>query len=264
MRTRSPASSRTTIPWFAVDRAGSTLRELTEEEVGRVPGSNAVRTVSGDTAAWSREGSLYVWTEDGGTRPVFAVAGQIGQLRLRPDGSAVLFATKGLSASVPESGDLWEHDIASMTTRQVAAAVAAKEEETKQQEWLKAQQNELVQVVRERKEREERRDQLRRHHNGLLPQEIPVPKGEKAVDIRLSPDGKHLVFRSRKDPADPKRTSFMEFVNESGQATEKDARPKVRRDPAVLAPRRRGGGRAPSAPRTSRSAGWRTASRRTP
>ena len=214
-------------PWFAVDREGGTLRELTDDEIRLVPGSNAVRTVSGDAAAWSSEGSLYVWTADGGTRAVFAVAGRIGQLRLRPDGSEVLFATKGLSANADESGDLWEHDVASGTTRQLAVAVPAKDEETDQQTWLKAQQNELVQVVRERKERDERRDQLRRHHNGLLPQEIPVPKGEKVVDIRTSPDGGHLVFRSRKDPSDPKRTSFMEFVNESGQATEKDARPKV-------------------------------------
>ena len=124
-------------PWFAVDRAGGTLRELSEDEVALVPGPNAVRTVSGDTAAWSRQGSLYVWTEDGGTRPVFAVAGQIGQLRLRPDGSKVLFATKGLSQNAPESGDLWEHDVASGATRQIAVVVPAKEEETDQQTWLK-------------------------------------------------------------------------------------------------------------------------------
>ena len=214
-------------PWFAVDREGRTLRELTEDEIHRVPSTNAVRTVSGETAAWSSQGSLYVWTADGGTRPVYAVAGQIGQLRLSPDGTKVLFATKGLSPNAAENGDLWEHDIASGATRQIAVVVPAKEEETDQQTWLKAQQSELVQVVRERKERDERRDQLRRDHNDLLPQEIPVPKGEKAVDIRLSPDGKYLVFRSRKDPSEPKRTSFMEFVNESGQATEKDARPKV-------------------------------------
>lgn len=214
-------------PWFAVDRAGTTLRELTEAEIARVPGSNMVRTVAGDTAAWSSEGSLFVWTADGGTRAVYAVAGRIGQLRLRPDGSRILFATKGLSANSEGNGDLWAHDIASGITRQVAAVVPEKEKDTDQQEWLKAQQNELVQVVRERKEREERRDQLRREHSELLPQEIPIPKGEKAVDIRLSPDGKYLIFRSRKDPSDPKRTSFMEFVNESGQATEKDARPKV-------------------------------------
>ena len=214
-------------PWLAVDRAGRNLRELTDDEFRLVPGTNMMRTLAGDTAAWSRQGSLYVWTADGGTRPVYAVAGQLGQLRLRPDGSKVLFATKGLSANAEDSGDLWVHDIASGTTRQIAVVVPAKEKETDQQAWLKAQQTELVEIVRERKERDERRDQLRRDHNELLPQEIPIPKGERAVDIRLSPDGRYLVFRSRKDPSDPKRTSFMEFVNESGQATEKDARPKV-------------------------------------
>ena len=206
-----------------------------------------VRTVSGDTAAWSSEGSLYVWTADGGTRAVYAVAGRLGQLRLRPGreaqtGRGSLFATKGLSANSEESGDLWEHDLASGTTRQIAAVVPEKEKDTKQQEWLKAQQNELVRVVRERKEREERRDQLRRDHNDLLPQEIPVPKGEKAVDIRMSTDGKYLVFRSRKGPLGTEAHE-LHGVRERERAGHREGRPpEGRRSTPLIAPRHRGGG----------------------
>ncbi len=214
-------------PWFAVDRAGRTLRELTESEIRLVPGADRVRSSTGETHAWSREGTLFVWTRSEGARPVYSGAGRIGAVRIRPDDSAVLFATGGLSANPPENGDLWEYRIESGLLRQVAAVVAAEEDPSEQETWLEAQQQELVAVVRDRKAREERRDELRRVRRTSRPQPIPMPKGERAVDLRLSPDGRFVVFRARKDPAKPNRTHFMEFVNESGQATDKEARPKV-------------------------------------
>ncbi len=214
-------------PWFAVDREGLGLRELTEAEIRLVPGADRVRSLAGGTSAWSREGTLFVWTRGEGSRPVYSGAGGIGSLRLRPDGSAVLFATQGLSANSPENGDLWEYDIGAGLLRQAAVVTAAEEDPSEQDAWLEAQQNELVGVVRERKEHEERLADLRRARRTSLPQAIPMPKGERAVDLRLSPDGRFVVFRARKGPEEPNRTHFMEFVNESGQATDESARPKV-------------------------------------
>lgn len=214
-------------PWFAVDRAGRTLRELTVDEIRRVPAREVVRSLDGSVSAWSSGGTLFVRTEAEGARPVYAVAGEIGALRLRPDGSALHFATAGLTPAATESGDLWEYDLATGLVRQVAAAFPAEEEDSEQQAWLKEQQTELVSAVRERKVREERRGDLRRLHRAAPPQRVPVPKGERLLDFRLSPDGRFLVFRATKAPAEPMRTEFMEFVNESGRATKKDARPKV-------------------------------------
>lgn len=214
-------------PWFAVDRRGARLRQLSEAGIRLVPGADAVRSLDGNAAAWSREGVLFVWTRGQDEKPVYSGTGRIGALRMRPDGSAVLFATSGLSATPPENGDLWEYDLKTGLLRQVAVVTAAEEDPNKQDAWLKAQQNELVAAVRHRKAREERRGELRRTLRTALPQEIPMPKGEHAVDLRLSPDGRFVVFRARKGPSEPMRTHFMEFVNESGKATDKEARPKV-------------------------------------
>ncbi len=214
-------------PWFAASRDGSTLRQLTEDEVRRMPGPDRVRATGAAVEAWTRGGTLFVWTGTGGVRAVFSVSRNIGALRVRPDGSAVLFATRGIATNAEESGDLWEHRVASGITRQVVEVTAAEEEVGDQEAWLRKQQVELVDVVRERKERDERRGDLRRTRRALLPQIIPAPEGERLVDLGLSPDGRFVVFRSRRDPAKPRRTRFMEFVNESGRATGKDARPKV-------------------------------------
>ncbi len=215
-------------PWFAVDREGRSLAEVDEAGVRLIPGTDAVRSRDGNTAAWSREGTLFLWTRGGGeARPVFSVAGRIGNLRLRADGSAVLFGTRGFSQNEPEHGDLWEYQAATGLARQVAAVVAAEKDPDKQAEWLEKQQHELLQVVRDRRARDDRRDELRRTRRAALPQAIPMPAGEHAQDLRLSPDGRYVVFRARKGPADRQRTHFMEFVNESGRAADKLARPKV-------------------------------------
>ena len=214
-------------PWFAVDGQGRTLRELTVDEIRLLPAAAVERSRDGSVAAWTRDGALFVWTRAEGARPVYAVAGEIGALRLRPDGSVLHFATAGLGPAATGSGDLREYDFATGLVRQVAAAVPAEEEDSKQQAWLEEQQTELLTAVRERKAREERRGDLRRIRRAAPAQQVPVPKGERLLDFRLSPDGRFLVFRSTKAPAEPMRTEFMEFVNESGRATKKDARPKV-------------------------------------
>ena len=214
-------------PWFAVDAAGRALNQLDEDAVREIPGADLTRSMDGGVAAWTREGTLWVWTRHEGARAVFAGARAAGAVRVRADGSAVLFATSGLSSSASEHGDLWEFRTGAGTIRQVAAAAAAEKDPEGQEAWLESQQEELLGVVRDRKARDERREDLRRMRRTAGPQTIPVPEGERAVDLRLSPDGRYIVFRSRKDPPKPNRTTFMEFVNESGHATEKDARPKV-------------------------------------
>lgn len=214
-------------PWFRVDRAGSQLVELDEFEVREVPGADLVRSRDGAVAAWTREGTLFVWTRDDGARSIYSGAKGAGAVRVRPDGSAVLFATSGLSPNASEHGDLWEFRPDSGLLRQVAVVVAEKEDPEGQPAWLEAQQLELLDVVRDRKAREERREALRRTRRTAGPQAVPVPEGERALDLRLSPDGRFIVFRARKDPPKAKRTSYMEFVNLSGEATPKDARPKV-------------------------------------
>ncbi len=214
-------------PWFAVGADGAGLIQLGEDGIRAVPGSDLVRSGDGRVAAWTREGDLFVWTPEAGARPVFAGARNVGAVRVRPDGSAVLFATSGLSANASEHGDLWEFRTDSGLVRQVAVVVPEEKDPEGQEAWLEEQQQELLGVVRDRKAREERQQDLRRMRRAAGPQAIPVPEGERALDLRLSPDGKFVVFRARKDPPKADRTAFMEFVNLSGEATAKDARPKV-------------------------------------
>jgi dipeptidyl aminopeptidase/acylaminoacyl peptidase len=219
-----------TDPWYAVDRAATKLTVVPADEVKRIPSSNLTWSANRRLAAWSRAGTLFVWTRDKGVRPVYTALSELGDLHVASDGSGAFFATKGFQNQSEESADLWFYDVAAGHVRQVAAVNEKKEdkaEKEKEAKWLKEQQLELVEIVRKRKEDKENADAARRDREPFRPQVVLIEKGARAYNFRLSPDGRFLTFLWTKKPSADQRTRFMEFVNESGYATEKTARPKV-------------------------------------
>lgn len=231
-----PASGQNpdTDPWYAVNRAGTRVRMVDTEDVWRIPSGNISRSRDRSVAAWSRSGTLFVWNRGRGTRAVYTATSSLGNLHTAPDGSRVFFSTEGLGGTSPESSsnqssDLWAHDVDGGHVRQLAA-VTEKEADPSEKEhvkWLEDQQLELIDIVRQRKNDREESDALSRQREPFRPQVIPIEKGARAYNIRLSPDGQYMTFQWMKRASDSQRTSFLEFVNESGQSTEKEARPKV-------------------------------------
>ena len=126
-----------------------------------------------------------------------------------------------------DQGDLWSYDVGRGHVRQVATAVIKEEEPDEQKTWLEDQQLELVGIVKKRKDFEEREKELARKREPFRPQEIPVEEGARLFQLQLSPDGRYVTFLWQKKPKEEERTSYMEFVELSGYATEKKARPKV-------------------------------------
>ncbi|HXV60078.1 MAG TPA: prolyl oligopeptidase family serine peptidase, partial [Vicinamibacteria bacterium] len=214
-------------PWYAVDASGTSLRVVDVEEARTIPTANVSWSTSRDLAAWTREGTLFVWTKPTGTKAVFTFAESLGHVHVRSDGNRVFFATRGYEVRGDDSGDLWAYDRATSHVRQIALVVTKDEEKKSQKTWLEEQQLELIDVVRKRKEWREREEALDREREPYRPQEIPIEKGARAFQLRLSPDGKFVTFLWEKKSSEENRTSYMEFVGESGYATEKKARPKV-------------------------------------
>ena len=231
-----PASGQNpdTDPWYAVNRAGTRVRVVDTEEVRRIPSGNISWSVDRSVAAWARSGTLFLWNRGRGARAVYTAASSLGNLQTAPDGSRVFFSAEGFGGTSPESSnnqssDLWAYDVDGGHVRQLAA-VSEKEEDPSDKEhvkWLEDQQLELIEIVRQRKSDREESDALSREREPFRPQVIPIEKGARAYNIRLSPDGRYITFQWMKRASDGQRTSFLEFVNESGQATEKEARPKV-------------------------------------
>lgn len=228
----APGQHPETDPWYAANPAGTEVRRVPDAEAALIPSADLAWSADRRLAAWSRGGTLYVWSRAGGARAAYTSAGRIGGVSVAADGSRVFFATRGFggggeSGEATESGDLWAYDVAAERVRQLAVAVPREPEPDSADRWLREQQLELLETVRKRKRDREVADSVRRALGADAPQAIPVEKGAAVRDIRLSPDGRHLVFRWIKPPAGDDRTYFLEYVNETGHATPRRARPKV-------------------------------------
>ena len=126
-----------------------------------------------------------------------------------------------------DQGDLWSYDVDRRHVRQIAVAVTKEKPKDDQKEWLEEQQLELIHIVKKRKDFDEREKRLARKREPFRPQEIPVEEGARLFQLQLSPDGRYVTFLWQKKPSEEERTSYMEFVELTGYATEKNARPKV-------------------------------------
>jgi len=223
----APEQHPSTDPWVAVDPAGTGVRRVEAEEVSLIPSSNIRWSTARTVAAWSDAGVLYVWTAAAGTRPVFAAGDGLGNLSIAADGSVVHFSTRGASRFGDESGDLWLYEVESGTVRQIATVRTRAKDPGEWDAWLAQQQLELIETVAKRERDRAIADSVARVIRSQQPQVIPVQNGARAVNLNASPDGRFITFQWVKEPSGDQGTSYMEFVNEEGEAVERRARPKV-------------------------------------
>jgi dipeptidyl aminopeptidase/acylaminoacyl peptidase len=226
-----PGQHPDTDPWYVTDPRGRSVRRLSDEEAAQIPAPNIRYSGDREVAAWISGGTLLLWTRDEGTRAVFSIARDLSNLSVSWDGAQVFFSTqgqRGFSEQITqESGDLWAYDVGKGRVRQIAVVATKVAEPSDQDKWLGEQQLELIEIVAKRKRDRETADLVRREMLPGQPQSIPIEKDALAYNLRLSPDGRFITFQWIKDPRRDHRTSYMEFVNEDGQATERMARPKV-------------------------------------
>lgn len=216
-----PDQDRATDPWYVVDRAGTEVRVLSDEEVARIP-TSTVWSDDRSRAAWVRDGVLHVWDATRGVRTPYRADGGIRDLALSADGSVATFSTRH------DRGELWSLDLEAGELRQVARVVTEEEEDTTDTErWLVEQQLELVETLAERKREREVADSVERARSLDPVQRIPVARSAEIRDLQLSPDGRYVTFEWRKEPGDEEPTRYMDFVTESGHATPREARAKV-------------------------------------
>ncbi|MCH7677556.1 S9 family peptidase [candidate division KSB1 bacterium] len=99
------------------------------------------------------------------------------------------------------------------------------EPKTDAEKFVKHDELDLIQIVRERKERRQRSREARQAENPDAPPKIYI-ESKDVQSPSLSPDGRFVTFRLvAKDKS--KRTKVPDFVTETGFTKDLDARPKV-------------------------------------
>jgi dipeptidyl aminopeptidase/acylaminoacyl peptidase len=202
-------------PWFFASRDGKTAREARSDEP--IPDRHPSWSRSGQVAAWTAGGSLFVANGGGAPHAVLSLNEPLGRALTNGDGTAVQVAI---------GEDLYLYTLATGQVRQVTRKHLLPAPATEAAAWLKGQQLELFARVRDSVARR-RATALRGRTAPNAPQAIPVPKGTVLEQLQLSPDGQVITFVARTPAVPSPVTAYMDYVTESGQAETRYSRGKV-------------------------------------
>lgn len=213
-------------PWFRVDRAGRTVQEVPDSAAHWIPAERVSWSRDGRTAAWVNDGRLYVYRAGAhgaswraGVRIAFAGSRPARNATVLPDGTAVHFLLEE---------DLYRYDVAGGAVRRIAYKhVRRVAKKTDAAEWLERQQLELFEHLRRAAEREAAAAARDRRLEPIPAQAVPVAEGETLEDVQLSPDGRYVVFRLRRENPQRPPTRYVDFVTLTGYAQVREARSKV-------------------------------------
>lgn len=96
-----------------------------------------------------------------------------------------------------------------------------------QEPWLRNQQLDLFEVLKERKEKRDARAEFMRNHRDSVELRT-IGIGEKSLqNLQISPDGRFVTYRLYTAPTGNKNTIVPDYVTESGFTTDIPARTKV-------------------------------------
>ncbi len=172
-------------------------------------------------AAWVHEGNLFIHDVAEWAKPREAVSTE-------KDCRAPWMSQDGKSVSFMIEEDLYRYDVREGTVQQMTRKhVHPSEEKTPTGKWLESQQTTLFELHRRKRARREASEELDRRRRPDLPQPIPIDGDTQLENVRLSPDGRFITFRARKENTSRPTTDYIDFASESGYAEVATARPKV-------------------------------------
>ena len=214
---------------YVVNRDGSGLRRLTEEEARQAPPPNGELSKDKSMTLFTDEGDLFIYdhakqarrqltrTVDVETNPHFAFDQKhIYFTRLNNlyvmslDGGPLEQLTDIRAGGAPGSSPV---------------AGASPQKGTDSQEYLKKEERGLLDAVRERAEQREEQDKRRKEREKRKP--FNVPGGQNVINLNLSPDGKYVIATVSEPASGSKNTIVPNYVTESGYTEDIPGRTKV-------------------------------------
>jgi dipeptidyl aminopeptidase/acylaminoacyl peptidase len=217
---------------YVVNRDGTGLRRLTDDEAKQVPPANGELSKDKTMTVFADEGDIFIYdhvkgarrqitrTVDAETNPHFAFdqkhiyftrlsnlyvmaldGGSLDQLTdIRPGGGGTGAAPGAGSGAAPQRG-------------------------TDSQEYLKKEERTLLDAVRERAEQREEQEKKRKEREKRKSLNLPV--GQNAIALNLSPDGKYVIATISEPGTSAKNTIVPNYVTESAYTEDIPGRTKV-------------------------------------
>ena len=226
---------------YVVDRAGGSPRKLSEDEAKLAPPASGSSTIDKKRATYVRDGDIFVYDSTTGlTRQITKTSDIESDPRFTQDGRGVAFTrANNLYVLSLDSGALDQlTDIRTASATPATApgagrggrggANASSTEEQKgtaSQEFLKQEEKELLEVVRERAAKREEDEARKKRENPRKPFNLTAT--QSIAWLQLTPGSKYVIAGVREAGAGSKTMFVPNYVTESGYTDEISGRTKV-------------------------------------
>lgn len=241
---------------YVVNRDGSGLRKLSEEELKGQPPTGGEWTKDRKMDVFAEEGDIFLYDRDKNERRQLTMTNEIesgagwgrdqksvtfnrlGNIyKLSLDGGGITQLTdirtgggETATAQAPPVGfgggrGQGQGGFQGGQRQGVQGGAAAAQRGNESQEYLKKEEKELIQAVKERVGVREEQDERRKKRETRKP--FNVPAGQNVVQLSLSPDEKYVLATVSQPGTGSKNAIVPNYVTESGYTEDIPARAKV-------------------------------------
>jgi dipeptidyl aminopeptidase/acylaminoacyl peptidase len=235
---------------YVVNRDGSGLRRLTDDEAKQAPPANGELSKDKTMTVFADEGDIFIYLHANGTRrqitrtvdaetnPHFTFdqkhiyftrlsnlyvmaldGGSLEQLTdIRVGGAGAPQTASGAGGGGGLGGGQRQGG-------QGQTSAEGQQRGTDSQEYIKKEERTLLDAVRERAEQREEQEKKRKEREKRKP--LSLPTGQNAIALNLSPDGKYVIATISEPGTGSKNTIVPNYVTESAYTEDIPGRTKV-------------------------------------
>jgi dipeptidyl aminopeptidase/acylaminoacyl peptidase len=242
---------------YVVNRDGSGLRKLTEDEARLAPPAGGDLSKDKKQTVYVDEGDIFIydnvknerrqitmttdvesnvrWTSDG-RGLIYARAGNLYQITL--DGGGIVQLTDIRTGGAAEAPPVLAGGGGGGGRGQggggrggfggggaTGATGAQQQRGTESQEYVKKEERELIEAVRERAKQREEQEARRKAREKRKP--FTVPAGQNIFGLSLSPDNKYVFATVAQPATGAKNTIVPNYITETGYTEDIQSRSKV-------------------------------------
>jgi dipeptidyl aminopeptidase/acylaminoacyl peptidase len=209
---------------YVVNRDGSGLRKLSEEEAKQAPPIGGDLSKDKRLSVFAEDGDIFIYDHTTGTRRRLTetVDGESSP-RFSGDQKQILFTRQNNLYQMPLDGSSLIQLTDIRTGSSAPSATQAKG--TESQEFLKKEELGLIEAVRERAQNREEQEAKRKAREKRKP--FNLPAGQSVTNLSLSPDGNYVVTSVIQTQRTTKSTIVPNYVTESAYTEDIQSRSKV-------------------------------------
>src|SRR6266511_1460589 len=179
---------------YVVNRDGSGLRRLADEEAKQAPPANGELSKDKSMTVFTDEGDVFIYDHPkGARRQITKTVDTETNAHFTFDQKHIYFSRlNNLYMMALDGGSLEQvTDIRVGGGGGIASASPTPQKGTDSQEYLKKEERALLDAVRERAEQREEQEKKRKEREKRKP--FSVPTGQNVINLSLSPNGKYVI-----------------------------------------------------------------------